>query len=164
AAVPARPAGNPVATAATAIGAPPRASFAICTRSPYTQTAAGRGQLGSSGCGVRAFATRERTLPGVSAPSRVVRSIIEITVSSPQAFAVVLIDREPSWAARPARPTASTPGSPCRNVRSALLLSWSEPTTPLASALTWCAERVAGWVPPTLEGAGAVVVKAIGRV
>src|SRR5699024_2920783 len=137
---------------------------AMVTRSPYTHTAAGRGQVGSPGSGVSALATRERTLPGVSAPSSVVRSIIAATRSRPQALEVVLIDREPSCAALPVRPTASTPGRPCRNVRSAVLLNWAEPTTAAASRATSWAVRVAGCVPPVAEGAGAVVVEAIRRV
>ena len=42
----------------------------------------------------------ERTLPGVSAPSSVVRSTIEIAVSIAQALAVVLIERVASMATR----------------------------------------------------------------
>ena len=59
-----------------------------------------------------------RTLPGVSAPSSVVRSIIEIARSIAHALAVVLIDRVASVAARASAPTWSTPGSPCRKRRS----------------------------------------------
>ena len=64
--------------------------------------------------GCIALATSERTLPGVSAPSSVVRSISSMIVSSAHAFDVVLIERVPSPAARCSSPTASTPGSPCR--------------------------------------------------
>src|SRR4051794_24232520 len=80
-------------------------------------TAATCGQPGSDGSGRRALAARLRTLPGVSAPSRVVRSTIEIAVSIAQAFAVVLIDRVPSTATLDSTPTWSTPGSPCRKAR-----------------------------------------------
>src|SRR4051794_31416987 len=83
------------------------------------QTAATGGQPRSPGSGCLAFAASDRTLPGVSAPSRVVRSTIEIAVSMAHALAVVLIDRVPSIAARDSAPTWSTPGSPCRNARNA---------------------------------------------
>src|SRR4051812_6207261 len=83
------------------------------------QTAATWGAVGSLGSGRRAWAARLRTLPGVSAPSSVVRSTIEIAVSIAQALAVVLIDRVPSTAARASAPTWSTPGSPCRKARNA---------------------------------------------
>ncbi len=49
----------------------------------------------------------------VSAPSRVVRSIIEMAVSIAQALAVVLIERVARSAARASAPTWSTPGRPC---------------------------------------------------
>jgi hypothetical protein len=87
--------------------------------SPYTQTAAGRGVDGSVGSGTKALAQSDRTLPGVSAPSRVVRSIIEIAMSMPHALAVVLIDRVPREAARASQPTWSTPGRPWSHVVSA---------------------------------------------
>ena len=45
------------------------------TMSPYTQTAATGGHVPSDVSGCIALATNDRTLPGVSAPSRVVRSI-----------------------------------------------------------------------------------------
>ena len=75
-----------------------------------------RGTVGSAGSGRMALAHSARTLPGVSWPSRVVRSIIEIARSSAQPLAVVLIDRVASTAARASAPTWSTPGSPCRNL------------------------------------------------
>src|SRR6478672_9004770 len=74
--------------------------------------AAGRGVEASVGSGTIALAHSERTLPSVSAPSRVVRSIIEIARSMAQAFDVVLIERVPRPAARPSQPTWSTPGRP----------------------------------------------------
>src|SRR3954465_8612613 len=82
-------------------------------------TAATCGQRGSLGSGRRALAARLRTLPGVSAPSSVVRSTIEIAVSIAQALAVVLIERVASTAVRASAPTWSTPGSPCRKARNA---------------------------------------------
>src|SRR5579862_8857064 len=80
--------------------------------------AATAGVVGSAGSGRLALAHSARTLPGVSWPSSVVRSIIEIAVSSAHRLAVVLIDRLASMAARASAPTSSTPGSPCRNPRS----------------------------------------------
>src|SRR5450755_3456514 len=65
------------------------------------------------------FAHNARTLPWVSWPSSVVRSIIEIAVSIAQRFASVLTERVDSAAARAWAPTWSTPGSPCKNRRSA---------------------------------------------
>nr|WP_306283928.1 hypothetical protein [Streptomyces sp. Termitarium-T10T-6] len=56
----------------------------------------------------------------MSAPSSVVRSIIEMARSMAYALAVVLIERVPREAARASRPTASTPGNPKRKRRSAL--------------------------------------------
>ena len=94
--------------------AAPSASTARGTMSPYTHTAATRGVDGSDGSGVIALATSERTLPGVSAPSSVVRSMSSMILSSAHAFDVVLIDRVPRPAARCSRPTASTPLSPSR--------------------------------------------------
>src|SRR3954451_6586729 len=115
----ARPLGKAVATAATLMPVPASASFATPARSPYTQTAATAGQVRSSGSGRRALAASERTLPGVSDPSSVVRSTIEIAVSIAHALAVVLIERVPSTFTRFSAPTWSTPGRPCRNARKA---------------------------------------------
>src|SRR4051812_10035170 len=64
-----------------------------------------------------ALELRARTLPGVSAPSRVVRSTMRIARSSAHALAVVLMDRVPRDAARASAPTWSTPGRPWRNRR-----------------------------------------------
>src|SRR4051794_41724904 len=81
------------------------------------QTAATGGQVGSAGSGRRALAESARTLPGVSAPSRVVRSTIRMARSMALALAVVFTERVPSEAARASTPTLSTPGSPCRRAR-----------------------------------------------
>ncbi len=113
----ARPLGNAVATAATWTPLSPRVWRAVAARSPYTHTAATDGQVGSAGSGRTALEARARTLPSVSAPSRVVRSTIRMARSSACAFAVVLIDRVPREAARASAPTWSTPGRPCRNRR-----------------------------------------------
>ena len=77
-----------------------------------------RGAAGSLGSGRIALAQSERTLPCVSAPSRVVRSTMRIAVSSAQALLVVLMLRVASPAARASAPTWSTPGRPCRKRRS----------------------------------------------
>src|SRR5215471_10049816 len=113
----ARPLGNAVATLATCTPLPFSSTAATWARSGYTQTAATIGAVGSAGSGRLALAHSARTLPGVSWPSRVVRSIIEMAVSSAHCLAVVLIDRLASMAARASAPTRSTPGSPCRKPR-----------------------------------------------
>src|SRR3954471_15405104 len=82
-------------------------------------TAATCGQVGSPGSGRRALAARLRTLPGVSAPSSVVRSTMEIAVSMAHALAVVLMDLVLSTAVRASAPTWSTPGRPRRKARQA---------------------------------------------
>ena len=78
------------------------------TRLGYTQTAATEGMLGSPGSGCTALVESARTLPGVSAPSSVVRSIIRIARSSAKSFDSRLIDRLASSAARASSATAST--------------------------------------------------------
>src|SRR4051794_2949475 len=82
------------------------------------QTAATGGTSGCLGSGRRAWAHSERTLPGVSAPSSVVRSIIETARSRACSLLAALMLRVASAAERRSSPTWSTPGSPCRNRRS----------------------------------------------
>ena len=77
-------------------------------RSGYTQTAATTGAVGSAGSGRLALAHSARTLPGVSWPSSVVGSIIEMAASSAHRLAVVLMDRLASMAARASARTRST--------------------------------------------------------
>src|SRR5271169_3735882 len=113
-----RPLGKAVATLATCTPLPLSSAAATWARSGYTQTAATIGTVGSAGSGRLALAHSALTLPGVSWPSKVVRSIIEIAASSAHCFAVVLMDLLASMAARASAPTRSTPGSPCRNPRS----------------------------------------------
>src|SRR5919107_1944372 len=74
----------------------------------YTHSAATLGIDGSVGSGRRALPASARTLPGVSFPSSVVRSIIRIARSRAQSFASRLIERFASEAARSSTPTAST--------------------------------------------------------
>src|SRR6266540_5525234 len=111
------PDGKAVATLATRTPEPDTASTAVETIDGYTHTAATDGQDRSAGSGRRALAHIARTLPGVSAPSSVVRSTIRIARSMPHALAVVLIERVARVAARASAPTRSTPGRPCRKAR-----------------------------------------------
>ena len=64
--------------------------------------------VGSPGCGRIALTHIARILPGVSFPSRVVRSIIEIASSSAHSFDAFLIDRRLSASTRSSTPTWST--------------------------------------------------------
>src|SRR6266571_7508681 len=68
--------------------------------------------LASPGLGRAALAHRAATLPGVSWPSRVVRSMLRIARSSAQSFEDFLIDRLASDAARSSAPTSSTLRTP----------------------------------------------------
>ncbi len=61
--------------------------------------------------------------PGVSAPSRVVRSTIAMARSMAASFDARLIERVASFAARASAPTASTPESPARMERSCASVS-----------------------------------------
>src|SRR5689334_11795942 len=85
------PDGKPVATDATATPEPRSASTATGTSAGYTQIAATDGISGRAGSGQTPFAQRWRTLPGVSEPSSVVRSIIDVAIWMPWRLAVVLI-------------------------------------------------------------------------
>src|SRR5262245_17947266 len=82
------------------------------------QMAATGGHDGSDGSGRRPLAHSARTLPGVSCPSSVVRSIMRTARSRANCLAVVLIDRVARPAARASTPTWSTPGRPCMKRRS----------------------------------------------
>src|SRR3954470_21866108 len=70
--------------------------------------AATDGISGRPASGHTAFAHRWRTLPGVSAPSSVVRSIIEVASRIPWRLASFLIERLPSVAARSSTRTLLT--------------------------------------------------------
>ena len=110
----------------------------------YTQTAAQDGISGIVGAGQTALAHRCRTLPGVSAPSSVVRLVIDTTRRMPCCFAVVLIERLPSVAARSSMPTRSTweacgspvpyGGSACLAIVAQSHVRPSSSSTPAASA------------------------------
>ena len=69
--------------------------------------AATEGTLGSAGSGRIAFEARAETLPGVSEPSSVVRSVIRTASSSANIFASRLIERLASVAARSSSATWS---------------------------------------------------------
>ena len=105
------PDGNAVETDAAFTPVPSSASFATPTSDGYTHTAATEGISGIVGAGQTAFAHRCRTLPAVSEPSSVVRSIIDTARRMPCCLAVVLMERLPSVAARSSTPTRSTCGS-----------------------------------------------------
>src|SRR5674476_464493 len=100
------------------------------------QTAATWGVAGSPGSGAIALAHSDRTLPSVSAPSSVVRSIMLIAVSMAHALEVVLMERVPNPAARPSAPTWSTPGRPWSHVVSEALVRAVTPSTSRAWAVT----------------------------
>jgi hypothetical protein len=97
-----------VATDATFTPDPFNASTAVAIMFGYTHSAATDGIEGSVGSGRRAFPASARTLPGVSFPSSVVRSIIRMARSSAHSFASRLMLRLASDAARSSTPTAST--------------------------------------------------------
>ena len=104
----ARPDGKAVDTAATGTCCPPiksRCFRATPTMSLYTQIAPTLGTLESVGSGRTAFVQRAWTFPTVSAPSKVVRSTIEIAVSIAHRFEVALILLVASIAARAFAPT-----------------------------------------------------------
>src|ERR687891_1454115 len=104
----ANPDGKPPATLATLTPVPRSRSAATGTRDGYTHTAATLGIVGSVGSGRTAFEHTAVTFPGVSAPSRVVRSAHRMARSRANSLASRLIDRVASDAARSSRPTAST--------------------------------------------------------
>ena len=76
------------------------------------QIAATLGMVGSDGSGRMPLAHRARTLPSVSFPSRVVRSIIRMARSSAHSLDSRLIDRRCRLATRSSMPTWSTPPDP----------------------------------------------------
>src|SRR5262249_32837857 len=104
------PLGNAVATLAILTWEPARHAFAAGTRLGYTHTAAHGPTDASRSRGDRAFLQSWRTLPGVSRPSRVVRSIMRTASRRPAPCAVFLMDRFASAAARSSTATWSTGG------------------------------------------------------
>ena len=85
------PLGKPVATEATFTGESAPRSFRACrTMFGYTQTAAQGGTAKRGSAGARALRQRKATLPGVSLPSSVVRSIMLTASLRPASLALVL--------------------------------------------------------------------------
>ena len=76
------------------------------------QTAATLGIESSPGCGRTALEHIAATFPGVSAPSRVVRSMQRMARSSAHSFEAFLTERPASAAARSSAPTWSTLRTP----------------------------------------------------
>src|SRR5206468_9585179 len=75
-------------------------------------TAASEGMVAAPALGRMALAHMAATLPGVSAPSRVVRSMQRTARSSAQSLDDFLIERLASEAARSSAPTSSTLRTP----------------------------------------------------
>src|SRR6185312_14632861 len=76
------------------------------------QIAPTEGMLGSPGLGRMPLAQRAATFPGVSAPSRVVRSMQRMARSRAQSLEAFLIERLARLAARSSAPTSSTLRTP----------------------------------------------------
>src|SRR5690348_14332770 len=106
------PDGNAVATEAMWIPVPRRGSTQSAIRSGYTHTAATDGMPASPGFGRIALAHSAATLPGVSWPSSVVRSMQRMARSSAQSLDDFLIERLAREAARSSAPTSSTLRTP----------------------------------------------------
>src|SRR5437870_3749798 len=106
------PDGKAVATEAILTSLPRRCSTQSAMRNGYTQTAATDGMVESPGLGRMALAHIAATLPGVSAPSSVVRSMQRIARSRAHSLEDFLIDRLASEAARSSAPTSSTLRTP----------------------------------------------------
>ena len=109
------PLGNAVATDAMWMPRPPSASRATLTIVGYTHTAATCGKPGTASCRCIAFWHSWRTLPGVSWPSSVVRSIIDNTILRASSFDSFLIERLWNRATRSLTPTSSTRGTRSRS-------------------------------------------------
>src|SRR6184192_4390843 len=106
------PDGKAVATEAMRTVVPRRCSTQSAMRSGYTHTAATEGIVRSPGLGRIALAHMAATLPGVSAPSSVVRSMHRTARSSAHSLEDFLIERLASDAARSSAPTSSTLRTP----------------------------------------------------
>src|SRR3954464_2927726 len=106
------PLGKPVATDATCTAEfSPRNFRAYFTMFGYTQTAAQLGTPYFASAGCNALRQRYATLPGVSLPSSVVRSIMLTAIFKPASLALVLMLRLVKAAARSSAITASTVGT-----------------------------------------------------
>src|SRR6266566_7080529 len=106
------PDGKAVATEAILTSLRRRCSTQSAMRNGYTQTAATDGMVESPGLGRMALAHIAATLPGVSAPPSVVRSMHRTPRSSAQSLEDFLIERLASEAARSSAPTSSTLRTP----------------------------------------------------
>src|SRR5207237_4154277 len=106
------PDGKAVATEAILTSLPRRCSTQSAMRNGYTQTAATDGMVESPGLGRMALAHIAATLPGVSAPSSVVRSMQRTARSRAQSLEDFLIERLASEAALSSAPTSSTLRTP----------------------------------------------------
>src|SRR5438093_1432485 len=106
------PDGKAVATEAMRTVVPRRCPTQSAMRSGYTHTAATDGMVASPAFGRIALAHIAATLPGVSAPSSVVRSMHRTARSSAHSFDDFLIERLASAAARSSAPTSSTLRTP----------------------------------------------------
>ena len=135
------PDGKPVATLATFTVEPRKASLASGIRVGYRQIAATDGIVGSPGIGWIALAHSARILPGVSRPSRVVRSIIRIARSSAQSFDAFLMERFFRLSTRASTPTWST--AVCRP-RTLPIGPGRPPAHARTSSLARSRERVSG--------------------
>src|ERR1700730_4776631 len=106
------PEGKAVATLATLTPLPRRLRVASATSEGHRQPAATLGIEASPGWGRIAFEHSGATLPGVSAPSSVVRSMQRMARSRAQSLEERLIERLLSEAARSSAPTWSTVRTP----------------------------------------------------
>src|SRR2546426_891544 len=106
------PDGKAVATEAMRTVVPRRCSTQSAVRSGSPHTAATDGMVASPAFGRTALAHIAATLPGVSAPSSVVRSMHRTARSSAHSFDDFLIERLASAAARSSAPTSSTLRTP----------------------------------------------------
>src|SRR6185436_10188980 len=128
---------------------------------------------GSPGCGWMALAHIARILPGVSLPSRVVRSIIRIARSRAHSLEAFLIERRFRLSTRSSMPTWSTavwrprtlpsgPGRPPAQARTSSLARSREIVSGCRTAM-----GVAGYNPshdrPADDADGAAATQAAGR-
>src|SRR5262245_19131452 len=117
-----------------------------------------------------ALAHRARILPGVSRPSRVVRSIIRMARSRAHSFEAFLIERRfrlstrsstPTWSTAVCRPSTlpSGPGRPPAHARTNSLARSREIVSGCRTAM-----GVAGYIDgrPALDAAGAAAAEAAG--
>ena len=139
--------------------------------------------VGSPGCGRIALTHRARTLPGVSFPSSVVRSIIEIARSSAHIFDAFLIERllsestrssTPTWSTAVTRPSRlpSGPGRPSQarisswarsraGIRGAAWRSWDGEDTPRQRRVARSGRSRGRSVPPLAQSNACQLTSAV---